>query len=346
MADPRFYENRGPFTLADVCANIGMMVDDRWAGERHIDDVASLQGAGRQHLSLFALSGPDAAERFQLSKAGFCLVAADKLPQEAPKGMTLLPVREVQRCFALAIGLFYPQHAVTFWPQKAPIDPSARLGENVVLGMNTVVGPGAEIGDGTRIGSNTVIGKGVAIGRRCEIASNVTVTHSYIGDDVLILPGASIGQPGFGFASSREGHIKIPQIGRVIVQDRVEIGAGTTIDRGALGDTVIGEGSKLDNLVQIGHNTHIGRHCMIVAQVGISGSCEIGDYVVMGGQAGIADHVRTGPGVRFAARAGVVPGDYPKGDWAGTPAVPGLEWRKQAVALSRLVRRRKRDNDV
>ena len=137
-----------------------------------------------------------------------------------------------------------------------------------------------------RIGANTVIGPGVAIGHGCEIGSNVSISHAYIGDRVTILPGAAIGQPGFGFASSPAGHVKIPQLGRVIIQDGVEIGAATTIDRGALGDTVIGEGTKIDNLVQIGHNVQIGRHVMLVSQTGIAGSSVVADFVVLGGPGG------------------------------------------------------------
>jgi UDP-3-O-[3-hydroxymyristoyl] glucosamine N-acyltransferase len=167
-----------------------------------------------------------------------------------------------------------------------------------------------------------------------------------VGDDVLILPGAQIGQPGFGFASGSAGHVKVPQIGRVIIQDRVEIGACTTIDRGALGDTIIGEGTKIDNLVQVGHNTRIGRHDMIVAQVGISGSCELGDFVVLAGQVGIADHVTVGSGARFAARAGVVPGDYAGGqDYAGMPAQPAREWMREMFTLKKMAKKSKRDRD-
>jgi len=175
-----------------------------------------------------------------------------------------------------------------------------------VLGPGVVVGPHALIGDGTRVAPNTVIGRGVAIGRDCEIGSNVSISDAYLGDQLLILPGAQIGQPGFGFVSSAQGHVKIPQLGRVIVQDKVEIGACVTIDRGALGDTVIGEGTKIDNLVQIGHNVHLGRHCVIVGQAGVAGSAVLGDFVVTGGQVAVADHCRVGNGARLAGRAGVV----------------------------------------
>jgi UDP-3-O-[3-hydroxymyristoyl] glucosamine N-acyltransferase len=196
-----------------------------------------------------------------------------------------------------------------------------------------------EIGVNTRIGPNTTIARGVAIGRNCEIGSNVSISHTYVGDDVLILPGAQIGQPGFGFASDAKGHVKIPQLGRVILQDKVEIGSCTAIDRAALGDTVIGEGAKIDNLVQIGHNTRIGRHTVIVGHVGISGSCELGDFVTVGGQVGIADHVRVGDGARLAARAGVI-GYLPGGqDYGGMPAKPMRDWVRELAAVSLLAKR-------
>jgi UDP-3-O-[3-hydroxymyristoyl] glucosamine N-acyltransferase len=184
------------------------------------------------------------------------------------------------------------------------------------------------------------------IGRDCEIGSNVTISHAYLGDGVVVFPGAQLGQPGFGFASGAAGHLKIPQLGRVIVQDKVEIGACTTVDRGALGDTVIGEGTKIDNLVQIGHNTRTGRHCVIVAQVGISGSCELGDYVVLGGQAGVADHAHIGDGARVAARGGVPPGELPGGkDYGGTPVRLMKDWRRELAAVALLAKRRKQDRN-
>jgi UDP-3-O-[3-hydroxymyristoyl] glucosamine N-acyltransferase len=210
-----------------------------------------------------------------------------------------------------------------------------------------VVGPGAEIGEGTRIGPNTVIGRGVTIGMRCEIGSNCTITNAYLGDEVLILPGAQIGQPGFGFASGPLGHEKVPQLGRVIIQDRVEIGACTTIDRGALGDTVVGEGTKIDNLVQIGHNTRLGRHDIIVGQVGISGSCDLGDFVILGGQVGIGDHTHIGDRARIAARGATAPGsEYVGGqDYGGQPAKPVREWIREIHALTNLAKRPKQSEN-
>jgi UDP-3-O-[3-hydroxymyristoyl] glucosamine N-acyltransferase len=190
-----------------------------------------------------------------------------------------------------------------------------------------------------------VIGRGTTVGRNCEIGSQVGLRFAHIGDDVVIQSGAQLGGSGFGFASGARGHSKIPQLGRVIVQDRVEIGANSTIDRGALADTVIGEGSKIDNLVQIGHNTAVGRHCVIVGQTGISGSVVLGDFVVIGGMVGIADHVVIGAGARVAARAGVTRDLEGGRDYGGFPAKPVAEWRREMATLARSARRTRRVDD-
>ena len=340
MADPRFYDNRGPFKLADVCLHSGVTLPDGVDGSAPIFDLATLEGAGVQHLAFCAGKGSLGA--LAQTKAGFCFIGKDARAAKAPPGTIGLPCGSAQQAFAAALNLFYPDNMLVAWSQQTAVDPSAKIGDGVMLAPGVVIGPNAEIGDCTRIGPNAVIGRGVAIGRDCEIGSNVTIANSYIGDRVVILSGAQIGQPGFGFASGASGHTKIPQIGRVIVQDKVEIGAGTTIDRGAIGDTVIGEGTKIDNLVQIGHNTHIGRHCIIVSQVGISGSCEIGDFVVMGGQAGIADHAIIGDGTRLAARTGVMPGVLPPGqDYGGAPARPVKDWLRESIVLAKLAKTKK-----
>ncbi len=344
MADPRFYDNQGPFALAELCARAGIILPEGVDGAALVFDVATLEGAGPQQLTFCV--GVMGARALAKSGAGFCFIGKDAGGVTPPPGMVGLPCPSANHAFAAAVTAFYPEYMLTRWSQHAAIDPSAKIGKGATLAPGVVVGPHAEIGERTRIGANTVIGRGVAVGRDCDIGSNVTIANSYIGDSVLILPGAQIGQPGFGFASDPSGHVKIPQIGRVIVQDNVEIGACSTIDRGALGDTVVGEGTKIDNLVQIGHNTHLGRHCMICAQVGISGSCDIGDFVVMGGQAGVADHAKIGDSARLAGRTGVMPGTLPGGqDYGGVPARPIMQWRREMATLAMMARRRKRDGN-
>ena len=338
MADPRFYDNRGPFSLVDTCKVAGAPLPDGANGAARIDDVASLTGAGPSHLSFFAGGSGDAARQFAQTQAGFCFVPSS-VQMEGPAACVLVPCASVQHAFAAVAQMFYPQSGLPVWDQKTCVDPTARIDKGVMLAPGVVIGPHAEIGENTRIGPGAVVARGVAIGRNCEIGSNVSISHALIGDGVLILPGAQIGQPGFGFASGPGGHVKIPQLGRVILQDRVEIGSCTAIDRAALGDTVIGEGTKIDNLVQIGHNTRIGRHTVIVGHVGISGSCELGDFVLVGGQVGIADHVRVGDGARLAARSGVI-GYVPGGqDYGGMPAKPLREYARELAAIKMLVKK-------
>jgi UDP-3-O-[3-hydroxymyristoyl] glucosamine N-acyltransferase len=311
-----------------------------------IADLAGLAGAGPAHLTFFS-GARDLREDFVQSQAGFCLVpaAAPRMPP-VPAGMIAIPVASVAHGWVAAAMLFYPDSLRSDPVQAEAVSPDAVLGRGVRLGPGVVIGAGAEIGEGSRIGPGTVIGRGVAIGRDCDIGANVTISHTYMGDFVTVLPGAQIGQSGFGFASSGAGHVKIPQLGRVIIQDHVEIGAATTIDRGALGDTVIGEGSKLDNLVQVGHNVTLGRHCIIVSQAGVGGSSELGDFVVLGGQTGVGDHVTVGAGARFSGQSGVPTGQVLEGrDYGGTPAKPVRQWLRESYILAKLARGHKQDDN-
>jgi UDP-3-O-[3-hydroxymyristoyl] glucosamine N-acyltransferase len=344
MADPRFFDNRGPFTLAEICSRAGVQIPGVEDGGRQVADVAGLESAGRGQLSYCV--GKVAARSLARSHAEFCFVAQDLVPPAVVTSMCLLPCKSPQHAFAAVARIFYPDSEWPQWSGTGFIDSSARIESGVLLGPGVAVGPDVEIGSGTRVGANAVLGRGVTIGRNCNIGSNVSIVCAHLGDEIMILSGAQIGQPGFGFASGAQGHAKIPQLGRAIIQDRVEIGAATTIDRGALGDTVVGEGTKIDNLVQIGHNTHIGRHCVIVAQTGISGSCELGDFVVLGGQSGVADHAKIGEGARLAARCAAAPGDLPGGqDYGGVPARPMKQWARELAAVSMLVKRRRQDRN-
>ena len=337
MADPRFFRNHGPFTLEALAAKLGVAPPPGASGV--IADLAGLEGAGPKHLAFFS-GTREQKEIFQASRAGFCLVAEKDAAICPPPGMVVLTVKSVRHAWAVVAQSFYPESGQARWPGEA-VAASAKIGEGVTLAPGVVIGENAEIGAGTRIGPGSAIGPGVAIGRDCEIGAQVTITNAYVGDQVTILPGARIGQPGFGFATSKAGNVKIPQIGRVIIQDRVEIGANTTIDRGALGDTVIGEGTKIDNLVMIAHNVHLGRHCLVISQVGIAGGCEIGDFCVFAGQAGVADHVRIGSKARFAGQTGVPPNTVYEGDadYGGWPAKPVREWLRELHATKMMLKR-------
>jgi UDP-3-O-[3-hydroxymyristoyl] glucosamine N-acyltransferase len=347
MADPRFFDNRGPFTLAQICENAGLTLPDSADGARLVHDLADLAGASPSHLTFFTGSAGH-RDAFAASHAGACLVPEKGKRLAAPDGMAVLEAPSVVLAFAQTARLFYPESSQPRWrASDGSISPLARIGTGVELAHGVVIAAGAEVGDGSRIGPGAVIGPGVAIGRHCEIGANVTISHAYLGDRVTVLPGAQIGQPGFGFAPTGQGYRKIPQLGRVIIQDDVEIGSATTVDRGALGDTVIGEGSKIDNLVQVAHNCRIGRYCVLAGQVGLAGSVVLEDGVILAGQVGLGDHTRVGAGARLGARAGTGSRIFLEGgvDYGGAPAKPVREWAREIHALTHLAKRRKQDKN-
>jgi UDP-3-O-[3-hydroxymyristoyl] glucosamine N-acyltransferase len=341
MADPRFFDNRGPFRLADLCAKAGLN-SPGGTGDALVYDVAGLSQAGPQHLSFF--DGPRARQDFLNTKAGWCLVKSTPNLKPLPASTVLISAPAFSRAFATVASTFYPDHELVFAHEEA-VHSTARLGNGVQLGHGVAIGPGADIGENTRIATGCVIGRGVTIGRNCLIGPRVSIQAAHIGDEVLIQAGAVIGASGFGFASLADGHVKIPQLGRVVIQDRVEIGANSTVDRGALGDTLIGEGTKIDNLVQIGHNSRVGRHCVMAGQSGISGSVTLGDFVLLGGKVGVADHLTIGDRVRVAAMSGVSTDLEAGADYGGIPARRLMQWKREVAALARLARRRKRNDE-
>lgn len=336
MADSRFFTVAGPFTLARLAEISGAELAAGTNPALEVTDVASLDQAGATDISF--LDNRKYIASFEASKAGAAIVHPD-LAERAPAGMALLLSKDPYRAYAKVAQSFYPRPTVEPWTAPtAYVDPSAKVGEGCRLEYGAVVGAGAELGARCHIGPNAVIGNGVVLGDDCIIGANATVQFAIVGRNVNIYPGARIGQDGFGFAMGPQGHLKVPQLGRVIIGDNVEIGANTTIDRGAGPDTVIGAGSMIDNLVQIGHNVQLGRGCVIVAQVGISGSTKLGDFVAAGGQAGVAGHLTIGAGARIAAQAGVAK-DIPAGQTVGgTPAVPQMDWLRQSAALNKLIR--------
>jgi len=271
---------------------------------------------------------------------------APALAGEAPAGLALLLSERPYHGYARIAAAFYPEPpAEDSLAPAAHVAPSADIAAGCRIEAYAVIDAEARIGAGTQIGAGAVVGKGVVIGSACRIGAGVTLSHCLIGDRVVIHPGARIGQPGFGFAPDAAGHLKVPQLGRVVIHDDVDIGANTTIDRGSGPDTVIGQGCMIDNLVQIGHNVQLGRGCIVVSQVGISGSTRLGDFVVLGGQAGLAGHLSVGSGARVAARGGVTH-DLPGGqDYGGFPAAPVREWRRQVASLARLARRTRKEDE-
>ena len=335
MEHPGFFDRAGPFPISRIAEATGSSVPAGADGSLELIDVRPLSEAGPQHVTF--LDNRKYLPLLAGTRAGACFVSPP-FAGRVPASVVGLVSKAPYRAFALALKLFYPD---ALWPKVAgtgreAIDPSAELEDGVVVEPGAIIGPQVKIGRGSRVAAGAVIGYRCTIGRGSYIGPNATVIHSLIGDRVILHAGVSIGQDGFGFAMGPQGHLKVPQIGRVIIQDDVEIGANTSIDRGALKDTIIGEGTKIDNLVQIGHNVVIGRHVVIVGQVGLSGSCELGDFVVIGGHAGVVGHVKVGAGVQIAGSSHVNE-DIPAGARVGgTPAVPFRDWARQLAAIKRL----------
>ena len=333
MADPRFYTVAGPFNLQDIAQIAKARIGDGADNLAWFVDVKPLISAGAGHISF--LDNKRYIHQFSTTKAGACLVHPD-LINKAPKDISLLISEEPYRAYARVAAAFYPAASIQdFQASDVLIDDTAVIGKNCKIAPGVIIGANAKIGDNCRIGANTVLGPGVTLGNDCFIGSNVTLSFSLIGDGVCISAGAQIGSDGFGFAPGRDNHIKVPQLGRVIIEKDVDIGSNTTIDRGSGPDTVIGAGTKIDNLVQIAHNVRIGRNCLIVSQAGISGSTEIGNFSVIGGQAGLAGHLHIGEGARIGAKSGVT-GDLKGGvTVGGFPARPIKEWLRGVAVLRR-----------
>jgi len=338
MPDPRFFNRAGPFTLKALATLSGAQLLHPQGGSRLFRDVGPLDTAGPEDVSF--LENRKYLETFVGSRAGAAFVDRQAAGR-APAGMALLVSNEPYRAYALAAQAFYP--IVPIIPRRgtsAVIDPTATVPEDCDIGPNVVIEQDARLGRRCRVGANTVISAGVEVGDDCQIGPNVTLSHCVIGSRVVLHPGVRIGQAGFGFAPDPGGPIKVPQLGRVLVGDDVDIGANTTIDRGSGPDTVISSGSMIDNLVQIGHNVILGRCCILAGQVGISGSTKLGDFVMVGGQGGLAGHLHIGSGARIAAKSGIMR-DVPAGETVcGSPAVPLTEFMRQTAVLQRLARKK------
>ncbi|WP_020176460.1 UDP-3-O-(3-hydroxymyristoyl)glucosamine N-acyltransferase [Methyloferula stellata] len=342
MSEPIFWRGILNATLGDVVAWTYTKAPPGAMLSTPVHWIAPLEDAEPGTLVFF--DHPKYQDALATTRATACLVT-QRNAALVPPGTVALVTESPSRAFALALAKLCPASlqpgslfGSTGISPGASVHPDARLEPDVIVDPGAVIGPRAEIGAGTTIGPNAVIGPDVCLGRNCSVGAQVTIIHALIGNRVIIHPGVRIGQDGFGFVPGRQGHLKVPQIGRVIIQDDVEIGANTTIDRGSTRDTVIGEGAKIDNLVQIAHNVTIGRSCLIVSQVGISGSTELGDFVAAGGQAGIAGHLKIGAGAEIAAQSGVIADVPAKARLGGTPAQPFRRWLRAHVVLDRLAR--------
>jgi UDP-3-O-[3-hydroxymyristoyl] glucosamine N-acyltransferase len=339
MGNRRFFDRSPGLTVADIVALTGAEAPQAAATSLLIAGVAPVDLAGPSDLTF--VDGNKFLSALATTRAGACLMPR-RFADRAPKGLLVLHSEEPYRAFVAVHRALVPQslQPVSLFEtdgifEGATIHPSAKLESDVTVDPGAVIGPRVEIGAGTLIAANAVIGPDVTIGRDCRIGAGCSIMHTLIGDRVIIHPGCRIGQDGFGYTEDA-AQLKIPQTGRVVIQNGVEIGAGTTIDRGGIRDTVIGEASKIDNQCQIGHNCQIGRHCIIVAQCGLSGSVTLEDYAVLGGSVGLAPHVTIGKGARVAARSGVMH-NVPAGEtWGGYPAKPRMQWMRQETTLARL----------
>lgn len=344
MVDGRFFkrtdlEKAGE--LAEAATKRNIIFSQTPEAGLKIASVAPLKDAGSADLSF--LDNMKYQSDFSNTGAGFCVVRP-KFIASAPQSCALFVTENPYSAYAVLADLMFDDIGSECFAAEAYksyngafVHPDASLEEGVTLAPGVTVSARAEIGSGTKLYPNVYIGAGVTVGRDCALTAGASVTHALIGDYVRIGPGVRVGQEGFGFAPGAK-HTPVPQLGRVILQDHVDLGAGTAIDRGASGDTVIGEGTKIDNLVQIGHNVRVGRHCFIAGQTAVAGSVTIEDYVSIGGQTCIAGHLTIAGRAQVAGGAAVMH-NVPAGEiWAGAPAQPIRSMFKEVAILKKLAK--------
>ena len=339
MTDDRFFERAGPFALGEIARHIDAEMCNRSAADFMVRDIAALESGQPGDISIFS----DAKYAADFARTSASVVITNhKLSAHEHDGTWLLLAANPRLAFAQVGHMFYPPDKLIEGVQPTtPVHPTAKVGAGTQISCGAVIGAHANIGARCSIASNVVIGHGVVIGDDCVIGANCVISYALIGSRVTFAPNVTIGSAGFSFVPSGKGLLRVPQLGRVVIEDDVEFGANCAIDRGAVGDTVIGQGSMFDNLVHIAHNVKIGHHCLIAGQVGIAGSTVIGPFVMMGGQAGVSDHLTVGAGARLAAKAGVTKNVAPGETVGGYPAMPVRMWHRETVTLKKLAARKK-----
>ncbi|WP_341760137.1 UDP-3-O-(3-hydroxymyristoyl)glucosamine N-acyltransferase [Candidatus Endowatersipora endosymbiont of Watersipora subatra] len=334
-----FFDIPSPVRLHDLALNVGAVLRDNIHRDRQIFSIEPIETAEEGCLSFINNAKYLLAAQNTNASAVIC---SENHALSIPNDVAVLISKNPYKSFAKTMAQFFPlglkpqpQSGEMGISSHSSIHESAVLENDVIIESGAVIGPEAHIGARTFIGVNALIGRKVQVGRDASISSHASIIHAILGDRVIIHNGVRIGSDGFGFAMEKGGHLKIPQIGRVVIQDDVEVGANTCVDRGANRDTIIGEGTKIDNLVMIGHNVVIGRHCIIVGQAGVAGSAELGDYVVLGGKAAISGHVKIGKGAQIAGLSGVSGNVPPDVQWGGIPARPVKHWMREIASLKR-----------
>jgi UDP-3-O-[3-hydroxymyristoyl] glucosamine N-acyltransferase len=337
MIDPRFFTNTGPYSLADIAARIGGQLRPDAPRDLMLTDLATLEEAGPTEIAMFGdRRYRDAANA---TRAGALLTTVDLAPGLPDLSAHLIVVAKPREAMGEVAWLFYPkvEEPMGFddGGRAAAVSNGAKVADTAKIGT------GAEIGARTMIGSGAVIGAGVVIGDDCIIGPSTTISHAIVGHRVTIYPGVVIGAQGFGFVPTPKGLRRVPQLGRVIVGNDVEIGANSAVDRGTISDTTIGDGSVIDNFVQVGHNVKIGRYAILCGQAGVSGSAEVGNGAIIGGACRVADHVKIGDGAQLGGGGGATFDIAPGAIVAGLPAIPIRDWHRQTVGLAKMFSRPK-----
>lgn len=333
MADKVFYKYSKAKTIKEIAEITKATVVGNGKEKEQIENVCSIASAGENDICFFY--DKKNKQLADTIKAKACITTQD-LAKFVPEKVIVLISEDPKRAFIDLVTAFYQEYKPSAKIEAdAHIAKTAKIGKNCYIGHGVVIEDDVDIGDDCIIDANAVIARGCKIGNNCHIGNNASIAYCLMGNDCYIYTGARIGQDGFGFSVINGQHKRIPQVGRVIIGNDVEVGANTCIDRGALDDTIIGNGTRIDNLVQIAHNDKIGNCCILVSQTGIAGSCTLGDYVVCGGQAGLADHVTIGSGTQIGAQSGVMRDIEPGAIVIGTPTVPFKDFMRQVAFLQK-----------